>query len=111
MPYKFSRCVAFHTPERDRAVAFYTELLGLPRVEYDNKQIELKAGENRLFLDDGEAPQVVFEFMVPDLQKARDELERQGCTVVRWEGKGGANYIRDPFGLMFNLWEDKSEFI
>ena len=110
MPYKFSRCIAFHTPQRENAVRFYTEVLGLPQVEYDNAQIELKAGANRLFLDHGDAPQPVFEFIVPDLAAARDELEQHGCTVVRWEGKGGANYIRDPFGLMFNLWEDPSEF-
>ncbi len=110
MPYKFSRCIAFHTPDRDRAAAFYTTVLQLPQVASGNDQLELKAGDNRLFLDHGDSPQPVFEFIVPDLDTARNELEQHGCTIVRWEGKGGANYIRDPFGLIFNLWEDPAEF-
>jgi len=27
--------------------------------------------------------------------------------VVKWEGKGNDCYMRDPFGLVFNLWEKK----
>lgn len=110
MPYKFSRCIAFHTPEREQAVEFYENILGLRRTDDDLDQIEFAAGENRLFIDHGAAAQPVFEFIVPDLNAARAELESHGCSVVRWEGKGGANYIRDPFGLLFNLWEDPSEF-
>ena len=50
------------------------------------------------------------ELFVEDLEQARDELLAQGCEVVRWRGKGRDCYIRDPFGVTYNLWEvaDKS---
>ncbi|MBD3403167.1 hypothetical protein GF420_09755 [candidate division GN15 bacterium] len=110
MPFKFSRCIALHTPESRQAVDFYTGVLNLPVAEHAESSTELKAGANRLFVEYGKAPQVVHEFIVPDLEAARSELEAAGCTVERWEGKGGCNYVRDPFGLVFNLWEDPEEF-
>ena len=42
----------------------------------------------------------------PRCEEACRELEARGCQVVVWEGKGGDCYMRDPFGLTFNLWED-----
>jgi hypothetical protein len=30
-----------------------------------------------------------------------------GCKVLRWRGKGQDCYIQDPFGVIFNLWEEK----
>lgn len=42
----------------------------------------------------------------PRCEEACRELEARGCQVVVWEGRGGDCYMRDPFGLTFNLWED-----
>ncbi len=47
---------------------------------------------------------------MPDLEAARDQLVAKGCEVVSWEGKGEDCYIRDPFGFMFNLWEEPEAF-
>ena len=46
------------------------------------------------------------DFVVEDLQAAKQELVRCGCKVIRWEGQGRPFYIEDPFGLKFNLWQD-----
>lgn len=110
MPFKFSRCFAFQTPDVDRLVAFYRDTMGLPVVS-TNTPPELAAGQNRMFVDQSDkSGDVIFEFIVPELTAARAELEAAGCTVLIWEGKGGRCYIRDPFGFMFNLWEDPEEF-
>jgi hypothetical protein len=45
------------------------------------------------------------EFLVEDLEAARDHLIGNGCKIIKWEGKGKDCYLQDPFGVVFNLWE------
>lgn len=110
MPFKFSRCICLQTPDAEKAMRFYHEVMGLPSVLRTDNQRELTASHNRLFFDNGEPRGPILEFMVPDLDKAKEELLAAGCKVMRWEGKGGCCYIQDPFGFWFNLWEDPQEF-
>ena len=58
-------------------------------------------------MDNDELRGVVIEFNVENVEEARHHLEKYGCSVVKWEGKGNDCYMRDPFGLVFNLWEKK----
>jgi catechol 2,3-dioxygenase-like lactoylglutathione lyase family enzyme len=110
MPFKLSNCVAIHTPQQEQAVEFYTNVLGLPNKGKAGSTIEFSDGRIRLFVDQDPNIEAVFELLVPDLEQARDELIAQGCEVIRWNGRGQDCYIRDPFGTMFNLWEDPTAF-
>ena len=47
------------------------------------------------------------EFCVDDLDASRDRLGSKGCRVIKWEGKDC--YLKDPFGMIFNLWEENTE--
>jgi len=49
------------------------------------------------------------EYFVDDVEAARQYLESNGCKVIKWEGKGKDCYMRDPYGLTFNLWEEKQD--
>ena len=53
-------------------------------------------------------PELYWNF-VYDLDAARDRLVSKGCRVIKWEGKGKDCYIQDPFGMIFNLWEENEE--
>ncbi|OGC91898.1 MAG: hypothetical protein A2142_01570 [candidate division Zixibacteria bacterium RBG_16_48_11] len=110
MPFKFSRCLCLQRPQRDKIVEFYQKVMGLElaKQEYDN--IELKADPFRIFFDQGAVMGPIMEFYVPDLEKAKTELLAAGCQVLRWEGKGGCCYMKDPFGFVFNLWEEPEAF-
>jgi catechol 2,3-dioxygenase-like lactoylglutathione lyase family enzyme len=110
MPFKFSKCIAFQTPDYERAIEFYQNVLGFAIVERHDCYVEVEAEQNRLFLAKSDRVGKVHELIVPDLEAARDELVANGCEVVRWEGKGKNCYIRDPFGFMFNLWEEPEAF-
>jgi len=110
MPFKFSRCISFQTPDYERAVEFYQRVLGFKVVDRPEDYVELDAEQNRLFLAKASTSVPVHELIVPDLEAARDELIANGCEVVRWEGKGKDCYIRDPFGFMFNIWEEPEAF-
>jgi hypothetical protein len=49
------------------------------------------------------------EYFVNNVDDARYYLEAKGCKVIKWAGKGKDCYMQDPFGLTFNLWEEKKD--
>lgn len=110
MPYKFSSCICLQTPQRDEAKEFYEKVMGLKVASLDKGSVELEAEQNRLFLDMGDPLGPILEFLVPDVEAAKEELLAHGCEIVMWEGKGGCCYLRDPFGFVFNLYENPEAF-
>ena len=110
MPFKFSRCLCLQTPKAKDAVEFYEKVMGLPIVDRTDDTVEFKSWEIRLFVQEKEQLGPIMEFIVPDLEKAKAELLKAGCEVLRWQGKANDCFIRDPFGFVFNLWEDPKEF-
>ena len=114
MPFKLSRCICLATDQHDRAISFYRDLIGLETIQEKAGSVEFKAEPYRFYVDHADAHGgghgMVFELIVPDLETARKELTEAGCEVIRWEGKGRDCYVRDPFGAIFNLWEDPDAF-
>lgn len=110
MPFRLSNCVCLTTPEMQKASEFYRNTLGLQIKSEVNEGLEFEAGSLRFFINPGGPPTLAMEFLVPDLEKAREELVAAGCEVVKWEGKGRDCYVRDPYGLLFNLREDPQSF-
>ncbi len=106
MRFRFSRCIAIQTPHHDQAVDFYHRVLGFPVIDVQPGCTELNGDPYRIFIQKGEPKGPILEFQVDDLIAARKTLESHGCTVIRWEGKGKDCYMRDPYGLVFNLWEE-----
>ncbi len=107
MPYRMSPNVAVRTSDASKAVEFYSGVLGFPITVETDELTSIEATPITLFvIDDDEVAGAVHELFVDDLEAARDELVASGCEVVRWRGKGQDCYIRDPFGVMFNLWEE-----
>lgn len=106
MEFQMSPNVAVRTTEYAAAVAFYTEVLGFPDRSDKADLVDLDASPLNLFIiEDEEISGPVMELFVDDLEAARDELLANGCKILRWRGKGQDCYIKDPFGVIFNLWE------
>jgi catechol 2,3-dioxygenase-like lactoylglutathione lyase family enzyme len=98
------------TDNQEAAVKFYRDIMGLKVVRNESGSAEFEADGRQLYVDNaghhgGVALGMVLEFVVDDLEKARDELMAAGCEIIRWEGKGKDCYVRDPYGGLFNLWE------
>ena len=115
MPFKLSRCICLSTPDHGAAVDFYRDVIGLSITQEKAGSVEFTAGPYRLFVDKSLAhgdiaAGMVFELIVDNLESAREKLLGAGCTVIRWEGKGKDCYMKDPFGAVFNLWEDPEAF-
>ena len=109
--YKFSRCICITHPDQEKMVEFFQDVFGVDAKPSDHNSMELNGDPIRLFVDKDNAPATYFEFLVPDLEEAKADLLSRGCTIVTWGGVGKANYVRDPFGITFNLYEDPSAFV
>jgi len=99
--------IAVRTARFADAVDFYTNVLGFEDRSSDPELADLDASPLRLFvIEDPELRGPVLELLVDDLEQARERLVANGCTVLRWRGKGQDCYIEDPFGVIYNLWEE-----
>jgi catechol 2,3-dioxygenase-like lactoylglutathione lyase family enzyme len=109
MKFKMSPNIAVRTQGQfAQAVDFYTHVLGFQNRSSDPELGDLDASPIRLFvLEDDEFRGPVMELFVEDLEEARKILEANGCKVLRWRGKGQDCYVQDPFGVIFNIWEEK----
>jgi catechol 2,3-dioxygenase-like lactoylglutathione lyase family enzyme len=105
---KSSRDVLIQTNNMSAAAAFYERILGLKIIERSEQLVGFETGSFRLFLDRGEPFGPVFEFYVSDLDHAKKMLVENGCRVEAEDPRIPRCYIRDPFGLIFNLAEKKN---
>jgi catechol 2,3-dioxygenase-like lactoylglutathione lyase family enzyme len=101
-----TRDVILQTPDMRAAVAFY-DALGLARFVCTDELAGYETGAFRLFIEPGTAPGPVFEFLVDDVPAAKARLLAAGCTLVEENPAIPRCYLRDPFGLTFNLAKTK----
>jgi catechol 2,3-dioxygenase-like lactoylglutathione lyase family enzyme len=102
-----SRDVLIQTEKLDAAVRFYESVLGL-RVTHKSETLAgFETGSFCLYVEKGPAYGPVFEFYVPDLKAAKKQLVAAGCRVENEDPTIPRCYVRDPFGLIFNLSEKK----
>jgi len=100
-----SRDILIQTDKMDEAVHFYEKILGLKIVEQSEQIVGLETGSFRLYLDKGRPYGPVFEFFVPNLESAKQMLIAAGCTIEVEDPSVPRCYVRDPYGLIFNLAE------
>ncbi|MGD0629301.1 MAG: hypothetical protein ABR987_08105 [Terracidiphilus sp.] len=67
-----------------------------PRASLEGKNINF-------FIEPGPALGPVLEVTVANVEEARSRLVKNGCEVVKDEPEFPRTYVRDPFGLIYNL--------
>ncbi len=82
-------------------------MLGLTAFSRSAQMIGLEAGAFRVFLDRGPPYGPVFDFYVDDLAAAKARLVAAGCRMDEDDPSIPRCYVRDPFGLTFNIEERK----
>ncbi|MGI9263321.1 MAG: VOC family protein [Gammaproteobacteria bacterium] len=106
MRFRTSPNIAVRTTQPEVATRFYSALFNLPDSSERSDCAEFAADPFNVFvIEDSEISGPVMELFVDDLEHARQELVAMGCEIVRWRGKGQDCYVRDPFGVLFNIWE------
>lgn len=103
-----SKNIGFQVNDVEKAKKFYESVLGLREpAQSDVEEVEFRTNSNSIFLIPGiENLGPVMEVIVSDLEEAKKHLLENGCEIVRWEGKGKDCYVKDPFGMVFNVWEE-----
>jgi catechol 2,3-dioxygenase-like lactoylglutathione lyase family enzyme len=101
--FRSSREVILRTEKWSDAVRFYGSVLGLPVAYETASMVGFETGEFRLYVEKGKPHGPVFEFLVPDVQAAKQRLTTAGCTVVEEDPALPRCYLEDPFGLVFNI--------
>jgi catechol 2,3-dioxygenase-like lactoylglutathione lyase family enzyme len=98
-----SRDVIIRTTGLNDAKEFYGSVLGLPISHESSTLLGFETGSFCVYVEKGEAHGPVFEFLVPNVQEAKARLLAAGCTVQEEDPSVPRCYIRDPFGLVFNI--------
>lgn len=91
----------------EEAVNFYIRTFDLKLEEKTPERAYLHGQNYSLFVVSSKAPKVATEFMVKDLAAAKQKLEAGGCQILSWDGPGKSNGVKDPYGLVFNVWLDE----
>src|ERR1700719_4100749 len=103
-----SRDVIIQTDNRGKAIEFYETILGFPVSHRSPNLMGFETGAFCLYVEKGNRPGPVFDFLVPDMHAAKSRLLAAGCTIVEEDPALPRCYVRDPFGLVFNIEETGS---
>lgn len=103
MANKFGADILIQTPDPAAAAAFYVESLGFEVSAQTPDLISIHGLNINLFIERGPALGPVLEVTVANLEKSRARLLDAGCQVVKDEPDFPRCYVKDPFGLIYNL--------
>ncbi len=107
--FRSSRDVIIRADDWAKATKFYRSVLGLPVTHRSKTLVGFETGAFCLYVEKGDEHGPVFEFLVPDIQKAKRKLVAAGCTVLEENPSVPRCYIRDPFGVVFNIGQAPAE--
>ena len=106
--FQSSRDVILRTSRWVQAQEFYENVLGFKVTHETDAMLRVDTGAIRLFVEKGEPHGPVFDFLVRDVQAAKRDLLAAGCVLVEEDASVPRCYLRDPFGLVFNLGQTAS---
>jgi hypothetical protein len=103
MANTFGTDILIQAPNPKNAASFYVEQLGFEITGDEPDMISLHGENINLFIERGPALGPVFEVTVPSVEEARLRLVKNGCAIVKDEPDFPRCYVKDPFGLTYNL--------
>jgi len=103
MANNFGADILLQAEDPEMAAAFYTAQLGFEITDARPDLISLRGPHLNLFIERGQKLGPVLEIFVTDVEAAKQRLTRNGCEVVKDEPEFPRCYVRDPFGLIYNL--------
>ena len=107
--FRSSRDVIVRTEAWAEAVKFYGTTLGMPVTYSSETLMGFETGSFCLYVEKGEGHGPVFEFLVPDVQAAKRRLLAAGCTIQEENPSVPRCYVRDPYGVVFNVGESRND--
>jgi catechol 2,3-dioxygenase-like lactoylglutathione lyase family enzyme len=105
MANRFGSDILIQASDPRKAADFYVRHLGFEITDANPNMIALQGRHINLFIEPGPALGPVLEVTVDNVAEAKQRLVEQGCEVVKDEPEFPRCYIKDPFGLIYNLTE------
>src|ERR1700722_19323219 len=103
MANNFGSDILIQSEQPETAAAFYVHQLAFEITGETPNMISLRGKHINLFIERGPVLGPVLEVTVEDVQKAQEKLVANGCEVVKEEPEYPRTYIKDPYGLIYNL--------
>jgi len=103
MANTFGADILIQAGDPKEAAAFYVKELGFVITDEAPRMISLHGPHINLFIEEGPALGPVLEVSVADVEKTKARLVARGCQVVKDEPEFPRCYVKDPFGLIYNL--------
>jgi catechol 2,3-dioxygenase-like lactoylglutathione lyase family enzyme len=99
----FGTDILIQAPDPKRAAEFYVNQLGFEIAGETPSTIGIHGAHINLFVEKGPALGPVLEVTVDNVEQARLRLVENGCEAIEDEPEFPRCYVRDPFGLIYNL--------
>ena len=103
MANRFGTDILIQSPDPKSAAKFYVDHLGFEITEEIPNMVSLCGKHINLFIERGPALGPVLEVTVDNVEEAKQRLVKQGCKIVKDEPEFPRCYIKDPYGLIYNL--------
>lgn len=103
MANSFGTDILIQAPDAKAAAAYYVEQLGFAVTDENRNMIGLHGRHINLFIEPGPALGPVLEVTVDNVAAAKQRLVKNGCEIIKDEPEVPRCYVRDPFGLIYNL--------
>ena len=105
MANSFGKDILIQARDPKKAADFYVNRLGFEISDETPEMISLRGANVNLFIERGPALGPILEVTVDSVEATRQGLVKAGCEVVKNEPDFPRCYVRDPFGLIYNLTE------
>lgn len=99
----FGTDILIQSENPEKAAAFYVKELGFEITDDNPNMIGLHGDHINLFIERGPMLGPVLEVTVENVEAAKASLAKKGCEIIKDEPDFPRCYIRDPFGLIYNL--------
>jgi catechol 2,3-dioxygenase-like lactoylglutathione lyase family enzyme len=103
MGNKFGTDILIQAPDPKVAAAFYVKELGFEITDETANMISVHGPHINLFIEQGPALGPVLEVTVENVAEAKARLIKAGCEIVKDEPDFPRCYVKDTFGLIYNL--------
>jgi hypothetical protein len=102
MANSFGTDILMQAPDPKKAAAFYVSQLGFV-ITGETPMISLHGEHINLFIEQGPPLGPVLEVTVRNVEEAKIRLVKNGCEIVKDEPDFPRCYVKDPYGLIYNL--------
>ena len=103
MANNFGTDILIQAQDPRKAAAFYVEQLGFEITGDVPEMVSLHGPHINLFIERGPALGPVLEVTVDSVEEAKLRLVKNGCEVIKDEPDFPRCYVKDMFGLIYNL--------